>query len=79
VSWLDEILGTNWKHRALKPSTFFVPSIIGWTCDKTSNTHYFVPALIAGIVAAAAMVYKNIGDYDDSKHKRKQQPRRRAD
>ena len=70
MRWIDEILGTNWKHRILKPSTLLIPSIIGWTCDKSYETdHFFVAALIAGIIASSAMVHDNIKNYNSSRGK----------
>lgn len=70
VRWINEILGTNWKHRVLKPSTFLIPGIIGCVYDKLCQTNYFVPSLIAGLLAGAVMVHDNIKRYEDTKNKR---------
>jgi F0F1-type ATP synthase assembly protein I len=71
VQWVDEILGTNWKHRTLKPLGFLTPTIIGWVWDKLCQTNYLEPSLLVGIGIGAAMVYKNIQNYNNIERERK--------
>ena len=54
------LLGDDPLHKIVKLGTFGVPSIVALISDLTSQTSFFIPALIAGFLAMAAMIYHNI-------------------
>ena len=64
MGWIDEVLGKSWKHKIVNPSTLIVPSTIAFVHDKLCSTGYFIPSLVACIIAVSLMIHHNIGVYN---------------
>ncbi len=61
MRWYDEILGTKWKHRILKPLTFIGPTVAALVHDRMYETNFFILSAIAGFLCMSTMMHHNIG------------------